>query len=99
MAKGGGKTAGDGRPAGDSREELGAREIAIEWVEDASVPVTFVNTILSQFTHGEFILTFAQYIPPDTRSLGPEELDRIRSVPARVVLRVGLSPARMRELI
>ena len=66
------------------------------------VPILFSNQFYIQFHQTEFILTFCQIQPP--LLLGtPEEVavqaERITSVPARVVARIGLTPQRMTELV
>ncbi len=71
----------------------------VRLVDTATSSVQFSNHVTSQFTGDEFILTFAQVVPPSGAELTLEEFREITHVDARVVCRVGLSPTRMAQLL
>lgn len=73
--------------------------VKVRMVDSPPTGIQFVNHMTSQFTAEEFILTFAQIVPPSGAELTPEEFMAITRVDARVVCRVGLSVDRMRQLI
>lgn len=66
------------------------------------VPILFVNDFVVQHHAAEFFITFSQVQPPiiiGTPEERREQARHITSVPARVVVRIGLTPHRMTELI
>jgi hypothetical protein len=73
--------------------------LRVRWSGAENVPVTFANAFLCQRTPHEFLIAFAQLVPPALESMAPEEVEKLTEIPARVVFQVGLSPQRMLELI
>ena len=73
--------------------------VRVRLTEPEGATVQFVNHMTSQFTAEEFILTFAQVVPPTSAGLTIEEFQQLTHVDAKVVCRIGLSPERMRQLI
>ncbi len=71
------------------------------WPEDYESPTHFANTFL---VHGnlaahEFILSIGTIIPPlDREGQFDSAAIEIGEVPVRPVVRIGLTPSRMREL-
>jgi len=67
--------------------------IPTTWEETDSVPAMGCNMFMIQSLPHEFLLVFGYAAPPlATR------LEDVRSIPAKVVARVMLSPARIHEL-
>jgi hypothetical protein len=67
------------------------KNLDLRWGGADNVPVAACNVFLSQFTHGEFTLTFGYASPPTN----PEASE----VVATTVARISMSPVRMQELI
>jgi hypothetical protein len=86
----------DKQPQDSTEKSLTLR---VQWKGADSVPVTFANAFMCQRTPHEFVVTFAQLVPPPLESMAPEELQNLTEIPARVVFQVGISPHRMLELI
>ena len=78
------------------------RPIPIVFVGADEVPILFVNQMVIQHVQNEFILTLAQIQPPILLG-SPEErqsqVEKITHVSAQVVARIGLTRARLAELI
>ncbi|HVX29870.1 MAG TPA: DUF3467 domain-containing protein [Nitrolancea sp.] len=81
----------------DNRTERIA--LRVRMVEPEGMTIQFANHLTSQFTADEFILTFAQIVPPTGAELTDDEFQQLTHVSAKVVSRIGLSPKRMRQLI
>lgn len=75
--------------------------MTIKWVETENSPIQFTNQMLVQHIGNEFVLTFGYMTPPaflDPPS--PEDLEAIDySIPIKPIVRVGMMPDRMLELI
>ena len=76
------------------------KSVAINWEGAESTPVMGCNVFVAQFTPHEFLLTFGYVSSPIfVTPPSPQELAALNSVPAKVVVRLTLSPGRMGELI
>ncbi len=63
-------------------------------------PILFANHLLAQGLADEMVLTFSQITPPPMLGeITEEQIQQIKSVPARVVARVGTTPERVEEFI
>jgi hypothetical protein len=85
--------------ADEGKESL---QVPVVWTDVDETPILFANQFVSQFQPGEFVLTFGQVSPPVL--LGSEEERReqalrLRWIPIKAIARVGLTRARMEELI
>ena len=81
-------------------EEPKSYQLALEWdgVEDS--PIQFTNQALVQHIDNEFVLTFGYMTPPIF--LNPpseEEMYSIDSLSVKPIVRLGMTPDRMLELI
>ena len=61
------------------------------------VRLTFVDNILVQHTPTEFTITFAQVRQPIAQTVS--DYETLESIPAEVVARIVLTPAKMREFM
>ena len=76
------------------------KQVAITWEGVDELPVMACNVFVAQFTPHEFLLLFGYASTPVfLKPPSPEEIAAINSVPAKVVVRLSLSPGRMSELI
>ena len=76
------------------------KQIAIKWENVDELPVLACNVFVAQFTPHEFLLQFGYASAPIfLKPPSPQEIAAIDSVPAKVVVRLSLSPGRMNELI
>ena len=76
------------------------RQIPIKWENVDELPVMACNVFVAQFSPHEFLLQFGYASPPIfLKPPSPQEIAAIDSVPAKVVVRLSLSPGRMSELI
>ena len=71
----------------------------IDWSGTDGEPVQPVNLFVAQASPHEYVLTLGFIAPPIIlNSDDQDRVDAMKSIPARVVARVLLSPAGMREL-
>jgi hypothetical protein len=84
-------------------EEGQSIQIPLAWIGVEEVPIFFANQAVVQFQQNEFILTFGQMSPPailgSTEEERAEQAEEIPYVPVKPLARLGLTEARMRELI
>jgi hypothetical protein len=79
--------------------------VPIVWAGPEDVPILFANAFVSQFdqTLDSFILTFGQMTPPALIGATPEELreqaEQITFIPVKPIVRLSLTPTRLREVI
>lgn len=75
--------------------------MTVKWVEVENSPIHFTNQMLVQHIDNEFVLTFGYMTPPAFLSPPSEEdLEAIDySIPIKPIVRVGMTPDRMLELI
>lgn len=79
--------------------------VPIIWSGPEDVPILFTNAFVSQFdqTLDSFILTFGQMTPPALAGATPEELreqaEHITFVSVKPIVRLSLTPTRLREVI
>lgn len=76
------------------------KSVPVEWIGLEETPVVFCNSFFCQHQQGEFVLTlgFANapvFMKPPT----PEEIEAIKSVKAKPMLRIALTPERLVELM
>lgn len=77
-------------------------DVPIAWVGLDEAPVVVANQFLIQHQPNEFTLTVGQMTPPPLLGTPEEKAEQARQidyVPIRVLVRLGLSPTRLRELI
>lgn len=81
----------------------GARRVPVVWVGVEDLPVHFVNQFAGVVQPNEIFLTLGTVVPPAI--LGESEDERraqaesIEFVQVRPIVRLGMTPARLRELI
>jgi hypothetical protein len=74
-------------------------QIAGKWLEDNSIPIHFCNAFSVSPIKNEFILTFACAIPPVIdQGMKPEDLAKL-TVNVKPLVRIGMTPDRVIELI
>lgn len=80
--------------------------VPVVWLGPEDVPILYVNAFVSQFdqqTLDSLILTVGQLTPPAivgaTSDERREQLEQVAYVPIKPVVRLGLTPARAKELI
>jgi hypothetical protein len=71
--------------------------IKIEGAED--IPIVYTNYTFVTHTGDEFFLTFAQLHPPYLISPTKADIESLKSIPAKVVSRIALTPSKFKELI
>jgi hypothetical protein len=78
-------------------------QVPTSWVGAEELPVHFANTFLGVVAPGEIFLNIGSIMPPAIIGTTPEERDAharsIRFVAVRPIARLGLTPARLDELI
>jgi hypothetical protein len=75
------------------------RAVPILWTNLEDVPIAFANNFAVQVTpDAEFIISFAQLVPPLLVEPTAEEMAAIESVHSRTIFRVGFSVHRARLL-
>ena len=65
-------------------------------------PIELANQFLIQHVGDEFLLTVGQFAPPAVLGTPEQQEARrreIENIPVRVLARVAMTPARMRELV
>ncbi len=83
-------------------EEHQSRDIPLVWVGLDDFPVFFTNQFLIQHWEDAFVITAGQLVPPPvtgTPQEQEEEIEQISYVPLKPVVRLGLTRARVEELI
>jgi hypothetical protein len=82
-----------------------ARAVPVVWAGVEDVPILYANTFVCQWdiaTHGGFILTIGQLTPPAIMGTPDEvrqQAEQVSFVPVRAVARVGITRAKLDELI
>jgi hypothetical protein len=81
-------------------------EVPLAWMGPEDVPINAANAFVSQYdpqTLDYLILTVGQLTPPAIVGATPEEREEqvrnVAFVPIKPIVRLGLTPARARELI
>lgn len=77
----------------------GPIQLQATWMEDPNVPIHFSNAFNVAPTGNEFILTFACAIPPVILEGMPPEQLRSLQFPIKPLVRIGMTPDRVVELI
>lgn len=78
------------------------KNVPLTWVGYDELPILFANQILIQHQPGEFILSFGQATAPPIVGTPEEQVaqaEQIEFVPVRPLIRLGLTPARLREFV
>lgn len=77
--------------------------LPVVWVGAEDLPVNFVNQFVGVVQPNEIFVTIGSMVPPailgDTVEEREATLRSITYVPVKPVARLGLTPARLRELI
>lgn len=81
-------------------EEPKSYQLALKWDGLEDCPIQFTNQMLVQHVDNEFVLTFGYMTPPVfLQPRTAEEAPSIESLPVKPILRLGMTPGRMLELI
>jgi hypothetical protein len=75
------------------------RTVPAKWTEVENVPIQFTNQMLIQHVQNEFILTFGYATPPALLNPTQEEMEAIEFIPVMPIVRLGMTPQRLLELI
>ena len=76
--------------------------IPVDFSGSADLPAAHVNQVLIQHTEHEFLITFYELLPPP---ISPDparqarEIAKLKTIPARAVAKLVMSPGRARELV
>ena len=71
-----------------------------KWDDLDSMPIMFTNQMLIQHVQNEFVLSFGYMTPPPfLKPPTVDELQAIDHVPVRPIIRLGMTPDRLLELI
>jgi len=85
------------------RPPEGAVQVPVVWVGAEEMPVHFANAFLGVVQPNEIFLTIGSIVPPPIVGETPEEREQqARSLPfiqATPIARLGLTPARLDELV
>jgi hypothetical protein len=94
---------GEGRSALSQEEHPEGIAVPIVWNAPEEVPILVANAFVSQFDRdGSFIVTIGQMTPPalvGTPDEVEEQARQVNFVPVKPFVRLGLSRARLEELI
>ena len=89
-----------------SADDTEGVSVPVVWLGAEDVPILYVNAFVSQFdvqTLDSLIVTIGQLTPPAIMGMTDDErreqAEQIAYVPIKPVVRLGLTPARARELI
>lgn len=81
-------------------EEPRSYQLPLEWDGLEDFPIQFTNQMLVQHVNNEFVLTFGYMTPPVfIQPPTEEEVSLIGSLPIKPIVRLGMTPDRMLELI
>jgi hypothetical protein len=84
-------------------EEPDSIQVPIVWIGAEELPVLFANQFVAQVEHGEVFLTVGQMTPPVILGATEEErraqAENVQYVPIKPVARLGMTPAKLRDLI
>jgi hypothetical protein len=75
-------------------------QLPLSWVGHDELPIVFVNQILVQSQPGEFVVAFGQVTTPPVIGTPEEQMEQLAQydvVPIRTLVRMGITPARLRE--
>ena len=84
-----------------SPAEKEGRLVPVDFTSGSEIPAVHANQVIIQHTEHEFIITLYEVLPPTVNSdpaLQARQLAKIKSVPARAVAKIVMSPGRVREL-
>lgn len=85
------------------RSPKGVRQIPVVWVGAEETPVQFANAFLGVVQPDEIFLTIGSIVPPAISGETPEEREdqarQISFIQATPIARLGLTPARLDELV
>ena len=75
-------------------------QVKVDWSAAEDLPVMASNVFLIQQTGQEFLITFGSAVPPifETQPT-PEQLAKIKSIKAKPIIRMALTPGRAVELL
>jgi hypothetical protein len=74
--------------------------LKVDWTAADDLPVMASNVFLIQQTGQEFLLTFGSAVPPTFEAPPtPEQLANLRTIKARPIVRMALTPGRIVELL
>ncbi len=89
-----------------SEEETNGKDIVsdklveMKWVDLDVKPVFFCNQFLIQHHANEFVLTLGTMVPPPLfKAPTEQQAEKLKEVNVNTVVRVGMSPDRMLQLI
>jgi len=86
----------------DEEEVAARKEIPIEWIIPEDTVTRYASNMVVQHTESEFIISFFETQPPIILGTPDEAealMSQLRSVRAKCVARVVVSPKRMEEFI
>ena len=75
-------------------------QLRLEWVGLEETPIEFANQMVVQHIQNEFVLSFGHMTPPPF--LEPptkEQVEGIDFVPIKPIVRLGMTPQRLLEVI
>ena len=77
-----------------------SKPVPVAWEDLEKSPLLYSNIQMVQHSFDEFIISFGHVQPPIIEAkTKKKEMESIKSVPARVAVRIVISPARMKSLI
>ncbi len=77
-----------------------AIQLQVDWTGVDELPVMASNVFLIQQTGQEFILSFGSAVPPLFQGPPtPEQLKELKSIKAKPIIRMSLTPGRIVELL
>lgn len=87
-----------------SKPPTGAwKAIPVQYIGLDDLPIPFVNSFLVQSEKSEFVLSFGVMTPPlvlpGTKEQVDAQWEKINSVPINMLVRVGMTEQRFRELL
>lgn len=79
---------------------VATKTVELKWVGIEDMPIYFCNQFAIQHVQNEFVLTLGSTTGPFIlRPLTKEEADALTSVAVKPVIRIGMTPDRLMELI
>lgn len=78
-------------------DEIVTLEITFEGAED--VPILYASNVFVRHENDVFLLTFAQAHGPYLIDITKEELESMKTIPAKIVARLAIPPSRMKEIV
>jgi hypothetical protein len=75
-------------------------QVPVNWDEAVALPTMATNAFMVQQTPHEFMITFGFITPRAfTAPPTPEQIAKIKSIPAKAIVRLALPPGRVVELL